>query len=121
MCCTRHYKDFETMENQVETVKMIDMWLKFKNSQPCTNAPNITIAEVLSCAPAKDNRISSIPVANGFRGSSLINFSSAFSSNGFCQYCLNIEKLHRHYCLVLIFRYVYHSKIRSKNYSTFTS
>ena len=29
---------------------MIDMWLKFKNSQPCTNAPNMTIAEVLeSC------------------------------------------------------------------------
>ena len=26
---------------------MIDMWLKFKNSQPCTNAPNMTIAEVL--------------------------------------------------------------------------
>lgn len=23
------------------------MWLKFKNSQPCTNAPNMTIAEVL--------------------------------------------------------------------------
>ena len=113
------------MENQVETVKMIDMWLKFKNSQPCTNAPNITIAEVLSCAPAKDNpakdnRISSIPVANGFRGSSLINFSSAFSSNGFYQHCLNIEKLRRHYRLFLIFRYVYHSKIHSKNYPTFT-
>ena len=30
-----------------ETIKMIDMWLKFKNSQPCTNAPNLTIAEVL--------------------------------------------------------------------------
>lgn len=30
-----------------ETMKMIDMWLKFKNSQPCTNAPNMTIAEVL--------------------------------------------------------------------------
>lgn len=30
-----------------ETIKMIDMWLKFKNSQPCTNAPNMTIAEVL--------------------------------------------------------------------------
>ena len=29
-----------------ETIKMIDMWLKFKNSQPCTNAPNMTIAEV---------------------------------------------------------------------------
>lgn len=21
MCCTKHYKDFETMENQVETIK----------------------------------------------------------------------------------------------------
>ncbi len=30
-----------------ETIKMIDMWLNFKNSQPCTNAPNKTIAEVL--------------------------------------------------------------------------
>ena len=30
-----------------ETIKMIDMWLKFKNSQPCTNAPHMTIAEVL--------------------------------------------------------------------------
>ncbi|HIZ28678.1 MAG TPA: Mu transposase C-terminal domain-containing protein [Candidatus Adamsella sp.] len=30
-----------------ETIKMIDMWLKFKNSRPCTNAPNMTIAEVL--------------------------------------------------------------------------
>lgn len=30
-----------------EIMKMIDMWLKFKNSQPCTNAPNMTIAEVL--------------------------------------------------------------------------
>lgn len=29
-----------------ETIKMIDMWLKFKNSQPCTNSPNMTIAEV---------------------------------------------------------------------------
>ena len=30
-----------------DTIKMIDMWVKFKNSQPCTNAPNMTIAEVL--------------------------------------------------------------------------
>ena len=30
-----------------EAIKMIDMWLKFKNSQPCTNSPNMTIAEVL--------------------------------------------------------------------------
>ena len=27
---------------------MIDMWLSFKNSQPCPNAPDKTIAEVLS-------------------------------------------------------------------------
>lgn len=31
-----------------ETIKMIDMWLNFKNSQPCPNAPNKTITEVLS-------------------------------------------------------------------------
>ncbi len=31
-----------------ETIKMIDMWLSFKNSQPCPNAPVKTIAEVLS-------------------------------------------------------------------------
>lgn len=31
-----------------ETIKMIDMWLSFKNSQPCPNVPNKTIAEVLS-------------------------------------------------------------------------
>ena len=31
-----------------ETIKMIDMWLSFKNSQPCTNVPDKTIAEVLS-------------------------------------------------------------------------
>lgn len=30
-----------------ETIKMIDMWLNFKNSQPCPNAPNKTMAEVL--------------------------------------------------------------------------
>ena len=30
-----------------ETIKMIDMWLNFKNSQPCPNEPNKTIAEVL--------------------------------------------------------------------------
>ena len=39
------HKDFvPTFE---ETIKMINMWLKFKNSQPCTNASNMTIAEVL--------------------------------------------------------------------------
>ena len=31
-----------------ESIKMIDMWLNFKNSQPCPNAPDKTIAEVLS-------------------------------------------------------------------------
>ena len=30
-----------------ETIKMIDMWLNFKNSQPCPNAPDKTVAEVL--------------------------------------------------------------------------
>lgn len=30
-----------------ETIKMIDMWLNFKNSQPCPNAQNKTITEVL--------------------------------------------------------------------------
>lgn len=30
-----------------ETIKMINMWLNFKNSQPCPNAPNKTIAEIL--------------------------------------------------------------------------
>lgn len=32
-----------------ETIKMIDMWLSFKNSQPCPNAPDKTIAAVLEC------------------------------------------------------------------------
>ena len=31
-----------------ETIKMINMWLSFKNSQPCPNAPDKTITEVLS-------------------------------------------------------------------------
>ena len=30
-----------------ETIKMIDMWLNFKNSQPCPNSPDKTIAKVL--------------------------------------------------------------------------
>lgn len=30
-----------------ETIKMIDMWLNFKNSQPCPNVPDKTITEVL--------------------------------------------------------------------------
>ena len=32
-----------------ETIKTIDIWLSFKNSQPCPNAPDKTIAEVLEC------------------------------------------------------------------------
>lgn len=31
-----------------ETIKMIDVWLNFKNSQPCPNVPSKTISEVLS-------------------------------------------------------------------------
>lgn len=31
-----------------ETINMIDMWLSFKNSQPCPNAPDKTVAKVLS-------------------------------------------------------------------------
>lgn len=31
-----------------KTIKLIDMWLNFKNSQPCQNTPDKTIAEVLS-------------------------------------------------------------------------
>lgn len=31
-----------------ETIKMIDIWLSFKNSQPCPNVPDKTISEVLS-------------------------------------------------------------------------
>ena len=30
-----------------ETIKMIDMWLNFKNSQPCPNLPDKSVAEVL--------------------------------------------------------------------------
>ena len=30
-----------------EIIKMINIWLNFKNSQPCPNAPNKTIAEIL--------------------------------------------------------------------------
>ena len=40
-----HNEYFPTIE---ETIKMIDMWLSFKNSQLCPNAPDKTIAEVLS-------------------------------------------------------------------------
>ena len=38
----------EYMPTIEETIKMIDMWLSFKNSQPCPNAPDKTIAEILS-------------------------------------------------------------------------
>ncbi len=42
---TQLYNDFvPTLE---ETIKMIDMWLNFKNSQPCPNVPNKTIADIL--------------------------------------------------------------------------
>lgn len=41
---TLHNDYIPTLE---ETIKMIDMWLNFKNSQPCPNAPDKTIAEVL--------------------------------------------------------------------------
>ncbi len=37
-----------------EAIKMIDMWLNFKNSQPCTNAPNMTVAEVLEARKKQD-------------------------------------------------------------------
>lgn len=39
-----HNKFIPTIE---ETIKMIDMWLQFKNSQPCSNASDKTIAEIL--------------------------------------------------------------------------
>ena len=37
----------EYVPTVAETIKMIDMWLSFKNSQPCSNAPDKTIQEVL--------------------------------------------------------------------------
>ena len=48
----RNEKLHKTLHNDYiptldETIKMIDMWLNFKNSQPCPNEPNKTIAEVL--------------------------------------------------------------------------
>lgn len=42
---TLHNNFVSTIE---ETIKLIDMWLNFKNSQPCPNTPDKTIAEVLS-------------------------------------------------------------------------
>ena len=41
---TLHNDYIPTLE---ETIKMIDIWLNFKISQPCPNAPDKTIAEVL--------------------------------------------------------------------------
>ncbi len=41
---TLHNDYIPTLE---ETIKMIDMWQNFKISQPCPNAPDKTIAEVL--------------------------------------------------------------------------
>ena len=43
-----------------ETIKMIDMWLNFKNSQPCPNAPDKTIAEVLSERKRQDIDINTL-------------------------------------------------------------
>lgn len=40
-----HHDFVPTIE---ETIKMIEMWLNFKNSQPCPNVPDKSIAEVLS-------------------------------------------------------------------------
>ncbi len=40
-----HYDYIPTID---ETIKMIDMWLSFKNSQPCPNAPDKTIAKILA-------------------------------------------------------------------------
>ena len=40
-----HQEFIPTIE---DTIKMIDMWLKFKNSQSCPNAPDKNIAEVLA-------------------------------------------------------------------------
>ena len=43
-----------------ETIKMIDMWLSFKNSQPCPNAPDKTIADVLSERKSQDIDINTL-------------------------------------------------------------
>lgn len=48
----RNEKIHKKLQNEyvptlVETRKMIDMWLSFKNSQPCPNSPSQPIAEVL--------------------------------------------------------------------------
>ena len=43
-----------------ETIKMIDMWLSFKNSQPCPNALDKTIAEVLDSRKRQNIDINSL-------------------------------------------------------------
>lgn len=43
-----------------ETIKMIDMWLSFKNSQPCPNAPDKTIAEVLESRKRQNIEINTL-------------------------------------------------------------
>ena len=43
-----------------ETIKMIDMWLNFKNSQPCTNAPSMTVADVLASRKKQNIDISQL-------------------------------------------------------------
>ena len=43
-----------------ETIKMIDMWLNFKNSQPCPNVPDKTIAGVLSERKRQDIDINTL-------------------------------------------------------------
>lgn len=48
----RNEKFHEALHNNYiptiqETIKMIDMWLNFKNSQPCPNAPDKTVVQVL--------------------------------------------------------------------------
>lgn len=44
----------EYVPTLVEARKMIDMWLSFKNSQPCPNSLNQTIAEVLENRKTQD-------------------------------------------------------------------
>ena len=39
---------------------MIDMWLNFKNSQPCTNAPSMTVADVLASRKKQNIDISQL-------------------------------------------------------------
>lgn len=43
-----------------EAIKMIDIWLNFKNSQPCTNAPNMTVSEILEARKRQNIDISQL-------------------------------------------------------------